>query len=86
MKRYFLYLLFGVLMSMTGATLSNSGTEPVTIEAGPDNSYLRNSVFAGGLDFKATGSAILNEADAVGPNTYNGNVKITMAGSGTLSY
>ena len=73
-------------VNMTGAMISNSGAGPVTLEVEADNSYLRNSVFAGGLDFTAKGSAILNEADAIGPNTYNGNVKITMTGSGTLNF
>ena len=71
---------------LTGATVFSSQTGPAAMETKGGTSYLRNSVFTNGLDFKATGSAVLNEADAIGANTYSGNLKITMAGSGTLNF
>ena len=71
---------------LSGATVFSSQTGPAAMETKGGTSYLRNSVFTNGLDFKATGSAVLNEADATGANTYSGNLKITMAGSGTLNF
>lgn len=73
-------------VNLTGATVYSSETGPAVIETKGGASYLRNSVFANGLDFTATSNATVNEADDTGPNTYNGNVKITMAGSGALNF
>ncbi len=73
-------------ISITGSTVSNTGSGPATMETKGGSSYLRNSVFANGLDFTATGGAVLNEADVTGPNTYDGNVKFTIANSNTHNF
>ena len=72
-------------VNITGATVANSGAGAIRIDVGVvsgGSSYIRNSTFTAALDFKTNGNSVLYEADNTGTNTYEGDVKFTIAATG----